>query len=87
MSGHCGVLHAIEQADVALGLAGLGIDDILRKELAAARADVAELIAADEEYDAAFGFATGSAVATWDARQAARHRRFAALGACKVVQP
>jgi hypothetical protein len=43
MSGHCGVLHAMRQADVALGMAGLGKDSIFRKELTAAKLDASDL--------------------------------------------
>lgn len=38
------VLHAIDQANTALGVAGLAENDIFRAELSAARAAVAELI-------------------------------------------
>ena len=48
-----GALHAIDQSDTALGVAGLPENDIFRLELRAARAAIAELIAADKEYDAA----------------------------------
>ena len=40
------VLHAIDQADVALGVAGLPQNDIFRRELRAASSAVAELIEA-----------------------------------------
>ena len=48
-----GALRAIDQADTALGVAGLSENDIFRAELREARAVIAELISADKEYDAA----------------------------------
>ena len=47
------VLFAIEQADVALGVAGLPEHNIFRKELREAIAAVTELIEADREFDLA----------------------------------
>lgn len=46
-------LFAIEQADVALGVAGLPENDIFRKELREARADLAYLIEAAKRTEAA----------------------------------
>lgn len=54
------VSHAIAQADLALGTAGLRPDNILRRELRETGAAVAELIEADQELDmceAMLGFA------------------------------
>jgi hypothetical protein len=49
MSAPVGVLHAIDQADTALGVAGLSDGNIFRAELREARDAVAELIEAANE--------------------------------------
>ena len=49
MSGPVDVLHALGQADVALGVAGLRQENIFRLELRAAAVAVAELIEAAAE--------------------------------------
>lgn len=74
IEGGVDVLRVIDQTDAALTMSGLRPENILRRELYAARAAVAELVDADLEYDAAI-----SGPPDAERFNAARRRRQAAL--------
>ncbi len=48
---HQRILHALDQADAALGIAGLPPEDIIRSELRSARGDIANLLLSAAEID------------------------------------